>query len=216
MNIRKAIIISLLAVPSISMAQSEWELPDAQKDKTEKANIKSSKPKKALDPKYTVGTVPVVDGKVEWTYTVKADGKSAEEVFNTAFNLLSDMTKEEIQTDKSRITAVNKAEHIIAAHFEEELVFSSALLARDFTEFRYTIIATAKEGELELKLCRISYDYEKKRPTAQVYSAEELITDENAMNKKRTKFYPMTGKFRCKTIDRKDAIFSNFEKEFSK
>jgi colicin import membrane protein len=41
--------------------------------------------------------------------------------------------------------------------------------------------------------------------------AEEWISDEYAVNKKRTKLYPISGKFRRKTIDRKDFIFNKFE-----
>jgi colicin import membrane protein len=40
-----------------------------------------------------------------------------------------------------------------------------------------------------------------------VYKAEEWITDEYAVNKKNTKLYPVSAKFRRKTIDRKDQIF---------
>ena len=38
-------------------------------------------------------------------------------------------------------------------------------------------------------------------------SAEEIITDENAINKKKTRFYKMHGKFRKKTIDRVEEVF---------
>ena len=38
-------------------------------------------------------------------------------------------------------------------------------------------------------------------------NAEEWITDEWALNKKGNKLSKYSGKFRCKTIDRKDNIF---------
>jgi colicin import membrane protein len=53
---------------------------------------------------------------------------------------------------------------------------------------------------------RISYRYDEER-LKQVYKAEEWITDEYAVNKKNTKLYPVSAKFRRKTIDRKDQIF---------
>ena len=37
--------------------------------------------------------------------------------------------------------------------------------------------------------------------------AEEWITDENALNKKKDNLSKYSGKFRRKTIDRKDNIF---------
>ena len=42
------------------------------------------------------------------------------------------------------------------------------------------------------------------------YNAEEWITDKYAVNKKHTKLYPLSAKFRRKTIDRKDFIFNKF------
>ena len=58
-------------------------------------------------------------------------------------------------------------------------------------------------------MTRISYDYDlSRKPTH--YSAEEWITDKYAVNKKHTKLYPVSAKFRRKTIDRKDFIFNKF------
>ena len=37
--------------------------------------------------------------------------------------------------------------------------------------------------------------------------ADDWITDKHALNKKKTKLYKGSGKFRRKTIDRKDNIF---------
>ena len=42
------------------------------------------------------------------------------------------------------------------------------------------------------------------------YSAEEWITDKYCVNKKHTKLLPVSGKFRRKTIDRKDYLFNRF------
>ncbi len=208
---RKLIIAALLIVPTLTMAQSDWQLPESTKAKAEQKAPAAKDKKKGIDPRYGVGMVPEVDGKVEWTHVIKMPGASIEQIYNHAIETLTELTQQPIQHEKSRLTAVNKAEHIVAAYLDENMVFSNYMLARDFTDFRYTIIATAKEGELEVKLCRISYAYEMKRETGTIYSAEELITDGNAMNKKKTKFYPLTGKFRKKTIDRKDEIFAMFE-----
>lgn len=210
--IKKTILLTLLTVPSFAMAQSEWSAPVVSKQKVENTD-KENKKNKAINPKYGVGTVPTVEGKVEWTYEVSLPGKSTEAIYERAIEVMTDMTKLPGQSEKSRLTAVNKKEHIIAGYYDEELVFSSKLLARDFTDFRYTIIATAKEGKLAVRICRMSYAYEMNRSTGSIYPAEELITDENCMNKKHTKFFPMTGKFRIKTIDRKDEIFATFEQK---
>lgn len=212
---KRIIILSLLAVPSFALAQSEWEIPDAQKPKVEqKAKVKESTSEtkaKGIDPKYGIGQVPLVDGKVEWSYNIKLPNVGIDDIYNRAIEAITALTKQENQSDKSRLTAVNKHEHIVAAYIDEEMVFASSFLSKDFTNFRYTFIATAKPGELELRLCRISFAYEMNRPTGKVYTAEELLPDAVAMNKKQTKFYPMNGKFRRTAIDRKDEIFTFIE-----
>ncbi|MBQ1645356.1 MAG: hypothetical protein II052_00510, partial [Prevotella sp.] len=65
------------------------------------------------------------------------------------------------------------------------------------------------DGHANVTLSRISYQYEQDRPDSQGVEtvAEEWITDESALNKKKTKLARYTGKFRRKTIDRKDNIF---------
>lgn len=60
---------------------------------------------------------------------------------------------------------------------------------------------------------RINYAYEIHRENQGLRtSAEEWISDENGLNKKKTKMAKGSGKFRIKTIDRKDNIFSRIDK----
>ena len=55
----------------------------------------------------------------------------------------------------------------------------------------------------------IKYRYEEGREGGgKVFPAEDWITDKEAYNKKGTKFLKSTGKFRIKTIDLKDILFS--------
>jgi colicin import membrane protein len=56
----------------------------------------------------------------------------------------------------------------------------------------------------------ISYYYDEERQP-QKYTAEEWITDRNALNKKGTKLLPLCGKFRVKTIDAFDEICSSLQ-----
>jgi len=42
------------------------------------------------------------------------------------------------------------------------------------------------------------------------YKAEEWITDQYGLNKKKTKLARVSGKFRRKTIDRVDYLFNRF------
>ena len=57
---------------------------------------------------------------------------------------------------------------------------------------------------------QIVYLYEEQR-TPQRLVAEGWITDKDAVNKKNTRLFPGSGKFRRKTIDRKDFLFNKFE-----
>ena len=80
----------------------------------------------------------------------------------------------------------------------------------DQTRLYYVIEVNCKDGEAEVSFSRIHYLYDEYRDP-QKLKAEEWITDDVAVNKKKTKLYPFMGKFRRKTIDRKDFIFNKFE-----
>lgn len=225
-NLKQILILSLLAVPFSAMAQSEWELPNqAKKQDTvnviKKADGASKNAKRLelkIDKKYAEGAVPEVDGKVEWTETIECPGMTAEEIYSKALDAITELTqsKEQISTEKSRISAVNRKDHIIAAHLEEHLVFSVSTFSKDQTDLRYSLIANCFDGKVELKLCRISYAYEMHRDNGSIYKAEEWITDSAALNKNKTNVYRLNGKFRIKTIDRKDELFEMFRKAMAK
>mgnify|MGYP000886098372 FL=1 len=61
---------------------------------------------------------------------------------------------------------------------------------------------------------RISYEYETGRPSGFKSTAEDIITDKEALNKKGNKLNRLTGKFRRKTIDRKDQLFDTIKVAF--
>jgi colicin import membrane protein len=74
----------------------------------------------------------------------------------------------------------------------------------------YQLVADCRNGEMDLKMMRIVYLYDEERnPTT--YKAEEWINDKYGLNKKQTKLARVSGKFRRKTIDRKDFLFNKFE-----
>ena len=88
-------------------------------------------------------------------------------------------------------------------------MFKSSALVLDRTRFYYSLIANCSDGRMELKMTRIYYLYEEE-PNPQTYKAEEWIDDDNALNKKKNKLSKMSGKFRRKTVDRKDFLFGKF------
>lgn len=223
---RKKIFIAIfctLATATVS-AQDVWQLPQQQQQQeTKQKKVKEKKEatgnaqeKKAkvvkIDSIYAEGAVPEVDGKVEWTETIdtKYDAQSN---YDRMYAILEALTKTEVQREASRIAIVNPTQHIIAAQFVEELTFKKLAFSHDFTDFKYTIIATCSDNKVEVKLCRITYKYEPNTAKPQSYNAEEWITDSKSMNKAHTKLYPINGKFRRRTIDRKNEIFEEIKRK---
>lgn len=208
---RNLFIAIFATLPLFGMAQNVWEKPQTtapQKETTKKKSLFESN-KKAVDPKYLAGAVPVVDGKVTFTLDKDIPGKSAQEIYDIVFATLEKMTKEENQFKTSQVAIVNKQDHIIGARFKEWLVFQNTFLSLDRTIFNYTVIATCTNEHLNVTISRISYAYEMDRGVndGMEMRAEEWITDENALNKKKDNLSKYSGKFRRKTIDRKDNIF---------
>lgn len=172
------------------------------------ATTKASWEKNDANARYLAGAVPVVNGKVVFTLDIDVPGKDAEEIFNSVYAFLDNQAKEEKQKEESGITLFNKKEHVVAARYSEWLQFRKNTIMLDQTEFNYTIIANCTNEHLKMTLERINYVYEENRPDGIKATAETWITDDRALNKKKTKLAPMTGKFRRKTIDRKDEIFT--------
>ena len=197
---RKFFFAILMALPLLATAQDNtWE-------RIEQEPVEAANP----DAKYLLpDAVPVVDGKVCWTTTISAPGKSAQQIFDILLAQLEKMVKEPNQFDNSIVAIHDSVKHELAAVFHEWLVFKSTALSLDRTEFNFQMHVLCTNEQAEVSIMRISYDYDVDRKPIH-YSAEEWISDKYAVNKKRTKLYPISGKFRRKTIDRKDFIFNKF------
>ena len=208
---KKLIAFALALVPMLGMAQSNvWEIPDQPQQQAKVVKKKEAAPK--VDPKYLAGAVPEVNGEVVFTLDKDVPGMSADSIYDKVYAVISEIVDEGKGSGlqpQARIAAVNKAEHTIAARVKEWLVFTSNFISLDRTEFNYTLIARAKDRHVSVKMERMSYAYEMNRKDAagMKEKAEDWITDKHALNKKQTKLSPLSGKFRRKTIDRKDNIF---------
>jgi colicin import membrane protein len=119
------------------------------------------------------------------------------------------MIKEPNQLEGSAIIINDIEKHELGAVFHEWLVFKSSSLSLDQTKFNFTIEVKCYNEKAEVTISRITYDYDIDRKEKH-FTAEEWITDKYAINKKHTKLYPISAKFRRKTIDRKDFIFNKF------
>lgn len=213
----KRLIISILACfPLWLFAQDNvWEIPDepAQSEVKVVKKEKPAKQKKQENPKYLAGAVPEVNGKVVFTLDKDVPGMSAEDIYNKTYDVFRQVVEESKSSGLkpgSRIAAVNKSEHTIAARINEWLVFSNMFLSLDRTQFNFVIVAHATDGHINMTMERLSYAYEVGRDgkSGLKVKAEDWITDREALNKRKTKLLNGNGKFRRKTIDRKDNIFS--------
>ena len=136
---------------------------------------------------------------------------TAQQVYDRMYVALDTIANQECQIQdersKSGVVLVNKKEHSIVAQYHEWMTFKKNFVVLDRTRFNYTVIAKCTDGHLHLTLERMTFLYEQGRPTEMRTSAEEWISDKEAINKKGTKLLPGSAKFRRSTIDRKDELF---------
>ena len=195
-------MIAFVALSSLSLwaQDNTWEKPEV--DETElKKGVK--------DAKYLKGAVTEVDGKVVFSKTINAPGKTADQVFDIVKAYITKMTGEKNQ-ELARIVVDDKEKHELGATFNEWLVFRSSPIMLDQTRMLYALKVNCMDGKAEVTMSNIRYIYEENRKP-QHYTAEEWISDKEALNKKGTRLLPLSGKFRRKTIDRKDFLFNKFE-----
>lgn len=190
--------------------EQQWTKPVIQPTPDEEVKQQKPKEENEEDEKYLEGAVPLVNGNIEWEKTFET-ANSPDDNYQRMMRLFAAMTKEKSQLPSSNVALVNESERTIVAHFEEWLVFASNFISIDRTKFIYNIIATCQGNTVNVRLFRISYRYEEERTTKSLIKAEEWITDDVCLNKKKTKLNRISGKFRRKTIDRKDEIFKNIE-----
>lgn len=200
MHMKRLMIALLTLMPLMATAQDNtWE-------RVEQAPVEKANPDaKYLEP----NAVPEIDGKVCWQTVIEAPGKSAQEIYDILKQQLIKMTQEPNQIKNSTLAVHDSINYELGAVFHEWLVFKSAALSLDRTQFNFQLLITCTDGKADVRMTRITYDYDIERKPAH-YTAEEWITDKYAVNKKHTKIYPVSGKFRRKTIDRKDYIFNKF------
>lgn len=222
---KKIFISILMLMPLMAMAQSNWEIPQEQlaelsqdnadqkkaeakaKAKKEKAEKKAKS--KEADLPYLAGAVPEVDGKIVFTLDLDVPGKSAAEIYDMTYAQLAKLTKDENQTEVSKIALINKEEHSIVATCNEWLVFSNKLLMLDRTLFSYVVNAKCFDGKLHVTFERLIYNYEMERKP-EYYRAEEIIRDKDSVSKDGKKLKRGYIKFRKKTVDRMNEVMDSF------
>ena len=195
--------------PATTASQgSGWVIPTATKKETPEPAAQVNGAKLKEDPKYLEGAITFDEqGKIVFDTEIEAPGKSAAQLYDLVFDYMSGLTQDK-ESKASRMALGNKDEHIIANTMDEWLVFRNSFISLDRTECKYNLIAKITDGKVSLSINHINYIYEEGRQTGFKLPAEEVIIDKVALTKKKNDLARIFGKFRKKTIDRKDQIFN--------
>ena len=168
--------------------------------------------KSETDIRYMAGAVPEVNGKVVLTRTVEVPaGLTQQEVMNRVDAWLVRCTKDERMHYNQRLpkAADNELQH----SYSMELTFSKSFLAHDFAEMAYVLAVRFEGDQLIMEMSHINYKYNENNKLNK-YTAEEMIIDKYALNKKKTKLIFGFKKFRIKTIDLLDELQISLQNEF--
>ena len=204
---KKTIMILLAsAVCAFANAQNEWEEMDRQQEQKELPKSERSNP----DSKYLAGAVPLVAGRVAFAADIAAPGKSAAEIFNAIKAYMERLTRQPNQLEHSTVALADEQNRQLVGSYQEWLVFKSNALVLDRTRFYYTLRVDCADGMAKVVMSRIYYFYDEERNPV-TYRAEEWIDDANGLNSKKNKLARLSGKFRRKTIDRKDYLFAKLD-----
>ena len=204
-HMRKLFLMLLAVSPLYLWAQDNtWEKPEEEETETKDVQAKVNP-----DAKYLRGAVPEIDGKIVFSTTIETPGKTTAEAYGIVRKYMQKMVREKNQIS-SRIAQEDSINGYIAATYNEWLVFKSNVVVLDRTQLSYLLEAKCTDGKTTITISRIRYVYGEGKEQ-QRYKAEEWISDKEAVNKKNTKLLPLSGKFRRKTIDRKDFLFNKFE-----
>lgn len=170
------------------------------------------------DSKYLAGAVPEVNGQVVFQQTFAVPGQNQQQIYNVLKGYLQQLTKEEIQMSGTEIAEDDPASGILVGHFEEWMTFKKKPFVWDRTRFRYQLTVECSDGKCHMSLNQISYYYEEDLDgtNGRTYRAEEWINDANALNKAQDKLLWGSAKFRRKTVDRVESIFTQARDAFEK
>lgn len=167
---------------------------------------------------YMQGAVPEEDGKVVFRQSFEAPGLSKSDIFQklsawasfrynptTEYGKWTDANYFK-NTEYARVLKASAEEGVIKIQGNEELVFTNKTLAKDTSVTGYTLLLEIQDGKASAEIRNINYTYSLTENPERI-DAEDWITDSEAITK-QNKLNRGSGKFRVKTIDLKDELFS--------
>ena len=155
------------------------------------------------DARYLEGAVPEVDGKVVFTKEYSIPGMSQDEIFDRMNQWMDTRLKE--NKNNSRILYANKEKGQIVGTVDEWIVFSSSALSLDRTRILAQLTVLCQPEACTFNIEKIRYIY---REGEEKYDAEDWITDDYALNKSKTKLIRGLAKWRRKTVDYVNKLFT--------
>ena len=148
----------------------------------------------ADDKMYLAGAVPEVDGKVVFEKEFIISGVAQDSIYKNAYKWFYDYLK--ANDNKSGILSSDKKNGQIVAYSEDAIVFSSKALHQDYTFILFNLVITCKQEKLGIRIEQVRFEY-----YGRIKSAEEMISDKEALNKKKTSIYKANKKFRVNAVD---------------
>ena len=161
------------------------------------------------DAKYLKGAVPEENGKVMFTKTISPTEKMSDDQLFEKIDLWAQKNYKSGDSE-NRILLNSPEKKQIACSGKEDLVFGRKLLSLDLASMSYQLILEVNQGVCNAKVRGISYEYGSDK-NGERLTAEEMITDKVAVNKKGDKLNNYYGKFRSVTIDSINGIFQSLE-----
>ena len=151
---------------------------------------------------YLKGAVPEQNGLVIFTRHLNMPGASKAQVYNFVKEWMTQRL-ERNKNEYSRLLADLPNSHTVVGMGAEWIVFTNHFLSLDRAQMTYIVRAIAQEGGCEMRVENIRYRYEEKER----YTAEDVISDKNALSKDGKKLVRGYAKWRKGTIDFVEELF---------
>ena len=173
------------------------------------ASAQLIKEKEPVDPRYLAGAVPVVDDKV--TFSRDITFKSSLPA-DSLYHLLARWTGGYFSKNPDVLVRKNinssLADHRVEVGVVQYITFKKSTFVLDRSQIIYALTMQIADGKVSVKMTDISYYYEEDR-SPEKHKAEEWITDEASLNRKKDGLLRANGKFRIKTINLFDNIVAD-------
>lgn len=153
------------------------------------------------DDKYLAGAVPEVDNRVVFAEVIHLPGASKSAIFDQAERWIEGRYNSKV----SRVVYKDFDSGMLVAFGSDTIVFKSSFISLDQTIMTYQLKVHVKDAECSIEMEKINYAYGE----SEKFTAEEMISDKNALNKSKTKIVRGLMKWRTKTIDHVDELFNS-------